>query len=223
MNSIHHSILEQHNMKFLLKSGLLATLLAASGMANAEWSANAGFASEYYFRGIYQGSSSANGGFDFKSGGFYAGVWGADVGGDIAGDGLEVDGYFGYGFDLGSVSLSAGYTGYIYTGDFDDTYQEINLGVGFGIATIDAAIGRYDNFDGPTLDYQFYSLTLEHKGFWGQYGTFQDSFSGDYVQLGYDFSLAEIDLGVSLLLTDDNAVGEEEQALIFTIGKSFDL
>ena len=34
---------------------------------------------------------------------------------------------------------------------------------------------------------------------------------------------AEIDFGVSLLLTDDNAVGENEEALIFSIGKTFDL
>jgi len=36
-------------MKFCLKSGLLATLLAITGIANADWSANLGFASEYYY------------------------------------------------------------------------------------------------------------------------------------------------------------------------------
>ena len=210
-------------MKTFLRSSLLTALLMITGAAQADWSANIGFASEYYYRGIFQKSSSANGGFDFETGGFYAGVWAADVGGDIAGNGMEVDGYFGYGLDVGAVSLSAGYTGYFYTGDFDDTYQEINLSAVYGIATIDAAIGKYDNFDGSTLDYQFYSLTLEHNGFWGQYGTFQDSFSGSYIQVGYNFTLAEIDLGFSVLLTDDNAVGQEEQAVIFTIGKSFDL
>ncbi|MGB5630454.1 MAG: TorF family putative porin [Woeseiaceae bacterium] len=204
-----------------LSPGILLLLLAST--ANADFSANLGVASDYYFRGIFQSKASANGGVDFESGGFYAGVWAADVGGDIAGDGLEVDGYFGYGFDVGEVSLGVGFTGYYYTGDFDDTYEEINLSAGYGWLTVDAAIGKYDDASGPSLDYQFYSATLEHNGFWGQYGTFQDSFSGDYLQLGYDFSLVEFDFSFSLLLTDDNAVGAEEQALIFSVGKSFDL
>ena len=210
-------------MKILIRTSLLTALLVTGGTAQADWSANLGVASDYYFRGIFQGALSPSAGVDYESGGFFAGVWAADVGGDIAGDGLEIDGFFGYGFDLGEVSLSTGFTGYYYSGDFDDTYQEINLSAAYGIATIDAAIGEYENFGGPTLDYQFYSLTLEHNGFWGQYGTFQDAFSGNYVQFGYEFAVAEIDVGVSVLLTDDNAVGKEEQALILTIGKSFDL
>ena len=205
-----------------LSPGILLLLLAST--ANADFSANLGVASDYYFRGIFQSKASANGGVDFNSGGFYAGVWAADVGGDIAGDGLEIDGYFGYGLDVGEVNLGIGFTGYYYTGDFDDTYEEINLSAGYGWLTVDAAIGRYDDAEsGSSVDYQFYSATVAHNGFWGQYGTFQDTFSGDYIQLGYDFSLVEFDFGFSLLLTDDNAVGEEEQALIFSVGKTFDL
>ena len=206
-------------MKFVT-SGLLLLLMASTAQAGV--SANAGFASDYYFRGIFQSKSAAQGGIDYESGGFYVGTWASEVGGDIAGDGLEIDGYFGYGFDLGEVSLGIGYTGYYYTGEFDDTYEEINLSAGYGWLTIDAAIGQYKNEDGPTQDYQFYSATVEHNGFWGQYGSFQDSFSGEYLQLGYDFSLVELDFGFSLLVTDDNAVGAEEQALIFTVGKTFD-
>ena len=98
----------------------------------------------------------------------------------------------------------------------------MNLSFGYGWLTIDAALGEYDASP-TTLDYQFYSATLAHDGWWAQYGTFQDSFEGDYIQLGYDFSVEDFDLGVSLLLTDDNAVGAEEEALIFSIAKSFDL
>lgn len=204
--------------------GILLLLLAST--AQADFSANVGFASDYYFRGIFQAKSAAQGGLDFESSGFYAGVWASEVGGDIAGDGLEVDGYFGYGFDVGEVSLSVGFTGYYYTGDFDDTYEELNFSASYGWFTVDAMAGQYDDAEsGSSVDYQFYSATVEHNGFWGQYGSFQDTFSGDYIQLGYDFSLDEVplDFGFSLLLTDDNAVGEEEQALIFTVGKTFDL
>ena len=201
----------------------LIVLLSLSGAAGAEWSANLGFVSDYYFRGIFQKSASAQGGIDYEAAnGFYAGTWAADVGGDIAGDGLEVNLYTGFARSVGDFNYGIGYTGYYYTGDFDDTYQEVNLSAGYKWLTIDAAIGEYDADGGP-LDYQFYSATVEHNGFWAQYGTFQDAFEGDYVHIGYDFAFTEyeIDFGVSLLLTDDNAVGDEEQALIFSIGKTF--
>ncbi len=205
-------------MKTPSRIGLLVTLLTATGIANADWSANLGFASEYYYRGIFQESTSANGGLDFESGGFFAGTWAADVG-----DGLEVDGYFGYGFDVGEVDLSVGYTGYFYTGDFDDTYQEINLGAGFGLLTLDVAIGQYDNFDGPTQDYTFYSLMLEKNGFYGKFGGFAQDFEGEYFEIGYTTSISDVDVGLNLIFSNEDLVGEADEAIVFTLSKSFDL
>ncbi len=198
--------------------GLLASLLTATGVANADWSANLGFASEYYYRGIFQESTSANGGIDYEKGGFYAGTWAADVG-----DGLEVDGYFGYGFDLGDVDLTVGFTGYYYTGDFDDTYQELNLGAGFGLLTLDIATGEYENFDGPTQNYTFYSLTLEKNGFYGKFGGFAQDFEGEYFEAGYGTTIAEVDLALSLIVSNEKLVGADDEAIVFTLSKSFDL
>jgi uncharacterized protein (TIGR02001 family) len=197
---------------------LTLPLLLLAGTAHADLSANLGYASEYHFRGILQKNSSASGGLDYESGGFYVGTWAADVG-----DGLEVDGYFGYGTEIGDVSLSIGYTGYFYTGDFDDTYQEINLGAGYGILSIDVAVGEYDNFDGPTQDYTYYALTLENNGFYGTYGGFSQDADGEYLELGYGTSVAEIDLGVALIFANDDLVGDAEESIVFSIGKSFDL
>jgi uncharacterized protein (TIGR02001 family) len=205
-------------MKTFRTTALFAILAALSSQAQADWTANIGFASEYYYRGIFQESTSANGGLDFASGGFYAGTWAADVG-----DGLEVDGYFGYGFDVGDVNLSVGYTGYFYTGDFDDTYQEINLGTAFGLLSLDVAIGQYDNFDGPTQDYTFYSLTLEKSGFYGKFGGFSQDFEGEYFEIGYTTSISDVDLGLNLIFSNENLVGEDDEAIVFTISKSFDL
>ncbi|HSG59234.1 MAG TPA: TorF family putative porin [Woeseiaceae bacterium] len=205
-------------MKSIFKTGLVGALLLACGLAQAEWSANLGFASEYYYRGIFQESTSANGGIDFQKGGFYAGTWAADVG-----DGLEVDGYFGYGTTVGEVDLSVGYTGYFYTGDFDDTYQEINLGAGFGIFSVDVAVGEYDNFDGPTLDYTYYALTAEKNGFYGKFAGFSRDFEGEYVELGYGTAVSDIDLGVSLIFSNEDLIGEDDEAIVFTVGKAFDL
>jgi uncharacterized protein (TIGR02001 family) len=198
-------------------------LLALAGTAQADFSANVGYMSEYHFRGILQKVSSASGGLDYESGGFYIGTWAADVG-----DGLEVDGYFGYGADVGDVSLSIGYTGYFYTGDFDDTYQEVNLGAGYGMLSLDVAVGTYDgDFDpitpGDQDSYTFVALTLEHEGFYGTLGSFSQDADGEYLELGYGTSLAEIDLGVALIMANDDLVGVADESLIFTVGKSFDL
>ena len=212
-------------MKALFKIGLGAVLLVASAAANAQASANVGWASEYHFRGILQGISSASGGLDYESGGFYVGTWAASVGGGVPGadKGLEIDGYFGYGGEVGDFSYSIGYTGYFYTSDFDDTYQEINLGGGFAGLSLDVAIGQYENFDGPTQDYTFVSLTFEHEGFYGTFGSFSQDADGDYLELGYGTTIAEIDLGLALILANDDLVGDDDESLIFTIGKSFDL
>jgi uncharacterized protein (TIGR02001 family) len=221
-------------MKTFLRTSLLATLLALSAAANAEWSANLGFASEYYYRGIYQASSSANGGIDYENGGFFAGTWAADVG-----DGLEVDVYSGFGSQIGDVTYSIGYTGYFYTGDFDETYQEINLSAGYSIVTLDVAIGEWDSppddaVCNPTIpptgcsprtsDYTFYSLTVEKNGFYGKYGAFEQDFDGSYFEAGYGATVADVDIGLSLIFSDSDLTGDEsDEAIVFTIGKSSDL
>ncbi len=207
-------------MKTIVKTGVLISILFASAAANAQWSANVGWASEYHFRGIFQKNSSASGGVDYENdNGFYAGTWAADVG-----DGLEVDGYFGFGGSIEDFSYGIGFTGYYYTGDFDDTYQEINLSGGYGPFTVDVAVGEYENFDGPTQDYTFASLTFDPgNGFYGVFGTFSQDADGDYVELGYGTTISEIDFGVALILANDDLIGDEDETLIFTIGKGFDL
>ena len=207
-------------MKTIVKTGVLVSILLASAAANAQWSANVGWASEYHFRGILQKTSSASAGVDYEAdNGLYVGTWAADVG-----DGLEVDGYFGFGGEFEDFTYGIGFTGYYYTGDFDDTYQEINLSGGYGPFTLDVALGEYENFDGPTQDYTFVSLTLDPgNGFYGTFGTFSQDADGDYLELGYGTTIAEIDFGVALILANDDLIGDEDETLIFTIGKGFDL
>ena len=205
-------------MKTIIRTSLVLAALVASATASADWSANIGWASEYHFRGIFQKNSSASGGIDFEQNGFYVGTWAADVG-----DGLEVDGYFGYGGEFEDFGYSIGFTGYYYTGDFDDTYQEINLGGSYGPLAVDVAVGEYENFDGPTQDYTFASVTLEGNGFYGTFGTFSQDFDGDYLELGYGTTFSEVDIGIALILANDDLIGDEDETLVFTIGKSFDL
>ena len=213
--------------KMILGSVLAATLGGFTAQASADVSANVGFATEYYYRGILQKESSASVGLDYETGGFYLGTWAADVG-----DGLEVDAYGGYGIETESgFSLGLGFTGYYYTGEFDDTYEEVNLSAGFGPVSIGHSIGEYENFDGPTQDYDFTEITFEHEGFYAKYGTFGDDFDGDYVEVGYGMEVGGFDLGFAAVLssdelsdeTDSDGEPEESEAIIFTIGKSFDL
>lgn len=207
---------------------LVISAAVVPGAAMADVTANIGWASEYIFRGIHQDDSSAYAGIDYASeGGFYLGTWGADVG-----DGLETDLYFGYagGEDF---TYKIGYTGYFYTDDFDDTYTEVNLGIGYGIFALDVAIGDYDNFTGPTLDYTFTSITLSpEKGPYYKFGSFSNDFDGDYLELGYTYSMEEegIDLSVAATFSDDLPVSDSfddgfggasgEWALVFGIKKN---
>jgi hypothetical protein len=223
-----------------LVKALVLSSVAVPAVSMAEVTANAGWVSEYIFRGIFQESSSAFGGVDYASdGGFYLGTWGADVG-----TGLEYDLYFGFaGGD--NFTYKIGYTGYFYTDDFDDTYQEVNLGIGYGIFALDVAIGEWDGF-GTKQDYNFTSVTISPEkgpyykvGMWG--GDFEDNVlfpnpktgpggSGDYFELGYVYSVEEhgVDLSVAATYSPDLVVGDWDDgettgdyAIVFGIKKNF--
>ena len=207
---------------FVILSG---AMVSTKAHAEGEVSYNVGFASEYYYRGILQNDSSASAGIDYEDGGFYVGAWTADVG-----DGLEVDGYFGYGVETESgFSVGVGFTGYYYTGEFDDTYEEINLNMGYGMVSLEYSVGEWDGF-GDEADYDFLAVTVEgDNGFYGKYGTFGKDFDGDYIELGWGTTIAEIDFGIAAILNSDELSDEldsdgdptEGEAIIFTIGKTF--
>ena len=211
-------------MKIMAKALALASLLSASMFATttavAEVSYNVGYVSEYYYRGIMQKNSSASAGVDFEQDGMYVGAWTADVG-----EGLEYDLYAGYGMDVGEVSLGIGFTGYYYTDDWDETYQEVNLSAGYGPVSIGYSIGEWDGDGGQ--DYDFLEIGIDlGAGFYGTYGSFGDQFDGDYVEIGYGTTISEIDFGVAIIFPSEELQGDEDsdaddEAIVFSIGKSF--
>ena len=217
-------------MKRVTRSALIAALLVGGmgsfSAANAnELSYNIGFASEYHYRGILQKNSSASAGVDFNAdNGFYIGTWAADVG-----DGLEVDIYGGWGFETGDFTGSIGFTGYYYTGEFDDTYEEVNLNLGYGIFGLEYSVGEWEGF-GDSQDYDFLAGTFSFdNGIYLTYGTFGDDFDGDYIELGWGTTIAEIDFGVAVIRASDELSDQldssgnptEGESLVFTIGKTF--
>ena len=200
--------------------------LATTQLVVADVSYNVGYVSEYYFRGILQKNSSASAGIDYEENGFYIGAWAADVG-----DGVEIDGYLGYGIETeAGVSASLGYTTYQYTGDtFDDEYNEGNLNLGYGIFSLEYSKGTCGCF-GAESDYDFLGLNLSFdNGLYASAGFWGDESDGEYFEFGYGTTVAEIDLGASVIFASDELSFEldsdgkanDDTALILSIGKSW--
>ena len=207
---------------------LALALLAPVGAVaqQTEVTANAGWVSQYFYRGSSQKTSSASAGLDLTAGALSLGTWLADVG-----DGTEVDFYGSVGVDVEGFSLSAGGTAYLYTGKFDDTYLEANLGAGYGPLSVEFSIGQYENFGGPTLDYWFAGVTAEHEGFYGTIAGFGSDFTGNYGEVGYGFSASDLDFTISGIVNDSDLSGLVDgdglptagHTLVFGIGKTFGL
>jgi uncharacterized protein (TIGR02001 family) len=104
-------------MKFT-KSILATALLAGAGVAQAELSANIGVASNYYFRGITQTDDGAavSGGIDYNhESGFYVGTWMSNIDFTSAPkSNVEVDGYLGFGGDIGDTGLGYDLSAWYY-------------------------------------------------------------------------------------------------------------
>jgi uncharacterized protein (TIGR02001 family) len=225
-----------------MKKSLLSLALCAAAAHDAsalEVTANGGFMTEYIFRGVPQDDSSAMGGLDVKHEGFYAGTWAADVG-----QGLEVDLYAGYNGTIGDFTWGLGATGYYYTDDFDDTYQEANASVGWKIFSVSAAWGRYDNNEGTIdggegavpneeLDYTFVAPRVDYKGFYGLVGIFGEDFDGEYYEAGYgsQFEPIGLDYKVSVIHSTDDLLGDtdgdgdedDDTSLVLSVSKTFKL
>ena len=192
---------------------------------DAEVSANVGFTSEYFYRGIPQTPTSASAGLDVEFSKVYLGTWAADVG-----DGNEVDFYAGVGTDLGDLSVSLGGTGYFYTDDaFDSTYLEGNLNVGFKALSAEFSYGSH-RADPDANPYWFLGFTVEEKGLYATFGMFGDdadgaNFNGEYYEAGYALTVSELDLSVSWIFStgDILSVADGDHALVFSVSHTFDL
>jgi uncharacterized protein (TIGR02001 family) len=207
--------------KALLTTAILSTA-ALPALSQAELTANAGWVSDYIYRGIFQEDSSPYGGIDWSSeSGIYAGVWGADV--EL---GLEYDIYFGYGGSIGdSFGYTVGFTGYYYTENgaptdidpgFDDAYEEINLGISYGIFALDYADGEWKGWGTPS-DYTFTTVTIAPEvGPYYAFNSYGGDADGDYIELGYGFTAMDLDFSVALLYNLD--AGEAGSAIALDEG-----
>jgi uncharacterized protein (TIGR02001 family) len=230
-------------MKTVSKSLVLGSVLAASMVSSAAMAGsltgNIGLTSDYIFRGIDQGSgATASGGVDYDFGnGLAVGTWLADVTA-----GIEYDLYGSYSGEASGFSYSVGFTTYRYTNDlFDSTYNEVNLGAGFGPISIEYSFGTNKKndpalwvlagIDKPETDYSFAAITYEQGGFSATYGSFGKDADGSYIELAYGMEVGGFDTGVSLIsadkdisgMTDGDGKASDDISMVFNLGKSFDL
>lgn len=216
-------------MKMSIGSVWLVAVLVTPlvGVAQeAELSANVGFASEYFYRGIPQKASSASGGLDLAVSKVYLGTWAADVG-----DGNEVDVYAGVGTEVDDFSISVGVTGYFYTDDrFDRTYLEGNFNAGYGALSAEFSYGRHDLEQAVPADpdhetYWFLAATVEQWGLYATFGTFGKDLDGEYFEAGYTLSVADLDLSAAWIYSTDTILGtaDDDNTIVFGIGYTFDI
>jgi uncharacterized protein (TIGR02001 family) len=168
-------------MKFS-RSVLASALLAATGVAQAEMSANIGVASNYYFRGVTQTDDAAavSGGIDYNhDSGFYLGTWASNV--DFGGkEDMEIDFYGGFGNNFGdsdfTYDLSVWYYWYpgaggdAQGGDLDYTEVSGSLGWSWITGTIAYTVDSESDEDVPFTDDDIYyglsaDLPMEFEGF----------------------------------------------------------
>lgn len=109
--------------------------------------ANIGFVSDYYFRGISQSwhKPAVQGGFDIShSSGFYAGVWGSNVSPNTYPDAsVELDAYAGYNGStpIEGLGWTAGLYGYFYPGG---SWKKFNY---LGVPDQTPKGGRWDTYE----------------------------------------------------------------------------
>ena len=173
-------------------------------------SANVSFTSDYIWRGMTQSDAPAiQGGFDFAAdNGFYAGIWGSNVNFNN-GAGSELDYYFGYATEVGSVGVDVGYISYEYIVSTPDaTFDETYLGLSFGDFGVSFAFGDYD--------YTEVSYALGDVSF--SYGDY-DGYGSNFL-ISYGFSCGSYDCGLAYSDFSDDGYGADEDALVFSVSAS---
>lgn len=216
---------------------LAAGFLAANAMpvvAESSLTANGGFVSEYYYRGVSLGDAALNGGVDYENSGFSVGIWAiddGDEGEEGPSNGLEYDIYGAYGFEAGGVGISVGFTNYRYTYTSDEEF-EINLGLSYGAFSFDYAAGDDKNDDSgdDDYDYDFFALGWGGEVFGVTVGQYDNDIDDEYkyVEVSASGELSGFDV-TALIGTQFDAesggsdVNDLDGYMVLSVSKSFDL
>ena len=193
---------------------ILILLTMISLPSYSDVSANVSFASDYIWRGMTQSDGPAiQGGFDYAAeNGFYAGIWGSNVNFND-GAGSELDYYFGYGFDAGSIGVDIGYLAYDYPkNETGLDFEEIYVGLSMGDLGLLFAMGQDGAPDYTEVSYGIGALSLSY----GQYDDY-----GDNLGISYGFGCGSYDCVLTYSDFSDDGYGGDEDALVFSVSASF--
>ena len=193
---------------------ILILLTMISLPSYSDVSANVSFASDYIWRGMTQSDGPAiQGGFDYAAeNGFYAGIWGSNVNFND-GAGSELDYYFGYGFDAGSIGVDIGYLAYDYPkNETGLDFEEIYVGLSMGDLGLLFAMGQDGAPDYTEVSYGIGAVSLSY----GQYDDY-----GDNLGISYGFGCGSYDCAITYSDFSDDGYGGDEDALVFSVSASF--
>jgi uncharacterized protein (TIGR02001 family) len=208
MNINIFHIKEKNMKKLFLVLGIISLPTFASV------SANVSFATDYIWRGMTQTDGPAmSGGFDYSAdGGFYAGIWGSNVNFND-GAGSELDYYFGYGFELGSVGVDLGYVAFDYPKNTQDLdFEEVVVGLSVSDLGLTFALGQDSAPDYTEISYAFGDISVSY----GEYDDYGDNFA-----ISYGFSCGSYDCGLAYTdFSSDNADLADEDAVVLSISAS---
>ena len=193
---------------------ILILLTMISLPSYSDVSANVSFASDYIWRGMTQSDGPAiQGGFDYAAeNGFYAGIWGSNVNFND-GAGSELDYYFGYGFDAGSIGVDIGYLAYDYPkNETGLDFEEIYVGLSMGDLGLLFAMGQDGAPDYTEVSYGIGAVSLSY----GQYDDY-----GDNLGISYGFGCGSYDCALLYSDFSDDGYGGDEDALVFSVSARF--
>ncbi|MED5429944.1 MAG: TorF family putative porin [Pseudomonadota bacterium] len=212
---------------FLLLTMSATTALAGGagtgegkGMSSGGSSAityNVGFMTAYWYRGAFQNDSAINFGADYEAGNISLGTWWVDVGASSLHDpSLEIDLYGSYAFEMFGIPSHIGVTGYYYTDDFDQDYEEVNFGMDVGLFSFDSVIyGDYKAGNGnASKDYGHFRIDVplsESIGYSWQ------TFTGGALhyaahELTYSTAFAGADVDVTIGRNNDGGAGATQNS-----------
>ncbi len=231
------------NFKRLAVAAALGSA-TVSGAALAEVSVNAGFVSEYVFRGLSQsGGAAVQGGIDYASeSGFYVGTWASTIGftpDQLGGSGTEVDFYAGFGGEAGGMGYDVGVIYYWYPEEDEvampvESFNTIELygSVALGPVTLgayyapdtyfgvdDSAYGINLSFSAPITEMLSFDAFVGHNG-----GDGNEAFTPDgdsYLDFSVGVSAESesgLSFGLALIATD---IDDDDVKPVISGGYSF--
>jgi uncharacterized protein (TIGR02001 family) len=221
----------------LVLAAMAGAFTTPTVMAEGEYSANIGVASEYVWRGVSQSDEDLAiwGGVDYANEYFYLGTWAANVdfgpGSDAT---FEWDVYGGFSDTLESgLTWDVGVIAYFYPdADGEDLdFYEVYGGLGFGL-TEALEVGGYVYFD-PDNENTYVEGTAGYAfndSFGADVSLGSYSFDGgdDYVNwsVGGTYSAAGLDFDLRYWDTDIEGPGGaevdgSEERIVFSVTKSF--